>query len=701
MATNDFVYGHRGVIYKQQYNARIFQPIGSQRRLHLDRRPLQPEPQQFLRLAAAAHRPHASRRPTRRAARRRLGRRQPLPAHPRTSATIRSRAASPTRCAPGTGASSDAANTCGQEFEERYNPSNTGNIRFNSRFTLMDGLVLTVDPSFQYVKANGGGTVVAPGRPARRQPGRRHRHADTSASAAGRRPISCQIGYIGGTPYFGRDLNGDGDRLDTVRVLAPSQTADPPLRRDRRPALRHQRRPHASASTTPSIAAATARPARPASCSSMASRSTSSRSTTRSSTAQRQHPPEARPPLDRPAPPDFRRVSRRVLRQPADRQHRRARAVLHPRPDQQLRDVERQRLRRVLRHQRGRPGGLSGEQPDASNIGGGVARSRRQGPQHRVFHYNEVLPNVGLIYDIAPRASIFANYSRGLQVPEHRPPLQQLLLSRRARRRRSRSRRRPTISTSASATGRARIMAQALALVHDLPEPAGPAYRSGSRPERVPQPRHGRQIRHRRQHRLAGDPAAAALCLRLVLWSNIRDNVLAGECTATVSASCPAGSAGTADLRADRGQPRIGRAGLHASAAASRAARPGRDRRPGQADRSALRQRHESADQPVHQCTGGASSSTSSIARRTRRTPLFQVYGAKAPAYTIVDLDVRRAARLGRPQRRHLSSSSTSPTCSTSSMSAISAAQLLNTSVPFVQIGAPRAFIGTLDVAFR
>ena len=29
MATNDSVYGHRGVIYKQQYNARIYQPIGS------------------------------------------------------------------------------------------------------------------------------------------------------------------------------------------------------------------------------------------------------------------------------------------------------------------------------------------------------------------------------------------------------------------------------------------------------------------------------------------------------------------------------------------------------------------------------------------------------------------------------------------------------------------------------------------------
>ena len=31
-------------------------------------------------------------------------------------------------------------------------------------------------------------------------------------------------GYLGGTPFFGRDINGDGDILDTVTVLAPSQT---------------------------------------------------------------------------------------------------------------------------------------------------------------------------------------------------------------------------------------------------------------------------------------------------------------------------------------------------------------------------------------------------------------------------------------------------------------------------------------------
>jgi hypothetical protein len=31
------------------------------------------------------------------------------------------------------------------------------------------------------------------------------------------------LGYDG-TYYFGKDLNGDGDKLDTVRLIAPSQT---------------------------------------------------------------------------------------------------------------------------------------------------------------------------------------------------------------------------------------------------------------------------------------------------------------------------------------------------------------------------------------------------------------------------------------------------------------------------------------------
>jgi iron complex outermembrane receptor protein len=110
--------------------------------------------------------------------------------------------------------------SCGTEFDRRYNPSNTGNIRGASRFTLADNLILTVDPNYQYVKANGGGTVTG---------------------REGFRTINGvqYTGFIGGQYYFGRDLNGDGDILDTcapagsscsssnlfgVTLLAPSQT---------------------------------------------------------------------------------------------------------------------------------------------------------------------------------------------------------------------------------------------------------------------------------------------------------------------------------------------------------------------------------------------------------------------------------------------------------------------------------------------
>jgi iron complex outermembrane receptor protein len=80
----------------------------------------------------------------------------------------------------------------------RINPSNTGNIRGNSRFTLMDGLVLTVDPSFQYTLANGGTQQTT--------------LSETSQLLRGTKTTG------------GVDLNGDGDILDTVRVMTPSNT---------------------------------------------------------------------------------------------------------------------------------------------------------------------------------------------------------------------------------------------------------------------------------------------------------------------------------------------------------------------------------------------------------------------------------------------------------------------------------------------
>ncbi len=117
-----------------------------------------------------------------------------------------------------------AAATCGTEFDRRYNPSNTGNIRGNSRFTLTDGLVLTIDPSFQYTKANGGGTVTGIERAStlagNRAPGVPfYGVLNEGAVANGVLNRTGGFGY-----YFGRDLNGDGDLLDQVTLVSPSQT---------------------------------------------------------------------------------------------------------------------------------------------------------------------------------------------------------------------------------------------------------------------------------------------------------------------------------------------------------------------------------------------------------------------------------------------------------------------------------------------
>lgn len=125
----------------------------------------------------------------------------------------------------------DTPNTCGTLFDNSFNPSDTGSIRVNSRFTITDKLVLTVDPSYQYVKANGGTGAIKANEGV-------YSRAATGTLAAITTPL---IGYIGGQPYFGGvDLNGDGDVIDTptrnattgalsnttqgVEAYAPSQT---------------------------------------------------------------------------------------------------------------------------------------------------------------------------------------------------------------------------------------------------------------------------------------------------------------------------------------------------------------------------------------------------------------------------------------------------------------------------------------------
>lgn len=87
--------------------------------------------------------------------------------------------------------------TCTNYFGVRVNPSDTGNVRMQSSFGLTDSLRLTVDPSYQYVQANGGGISIVPENDGR---------------------------LIGLSTAPGVDLNGDGDTRDRVAVYSPNNT---------------------------------------------------------------------------------------------------------------------------------------------------------------------------------------------------------------------------------------------------------------------------------------------------------------------------------------------------------------------------------------------------------------------------------------------------------------------------------------------
>ncbi len=84
-----------------------------------------------------------------------------------------------------------------QTAAESINPSDTGNLRILSSWDLSDNITLTVDPSYQYVMANGGG-------------------------AANWSETDPQLRGITGAA--GVDLNGDGDTADTVRLYRPNNT---------------------------------------------------------------------------------------------------------------------------------------------------------------------------------------------------------------------------------------------------------------------------------------------------------------------------------------------------------------------------------------------------------------------------------------------------------------------------------------------
>ena len=118
--------------------------------------------------------------------------------------------------AAGVAGTADKASTCGTAYEYRPNPDNLFNLRGAFKYTIADGLVFTADPSYQFTKANGGGTVTAT------------EGYDPNATDAGTDKTA--TGYIynfaskTSNYYLGKDLNGDGDTLDKVTMYAPSET---------------------------------------------------------------------------------------------------------------------------------------------------------------------------------------------------------------------------------------------------------------------------------------------------------------------------------------------------------------------------------------------------------------------------------------------------------------------------------------------
>jgi iron complex outermembrane receptor protein len=283
-----------------------------------------------------------------------------------------------------------AGGSCGTEFDRRYNPSNTGNIRGASLFHLTDAITLSVDPSYQYVKANGGGTV-----------GARERFIDVDPSLGG---VTSLAGYVAGRPYFGMDLNGDGDLLDEITMLAPSQT------RTRRVGVISSLRWDITDNHSARIAY------------------TYDDANHRQTGEVGLLYPNGEPFDVFPVNDGLTDVTGSIL-QKRDRQ---SYATLHQVSGEYSGSFLDEALRVTL--------GLRAPfftrdltnncfttsdsgfvdcfgAGDPRNSAYAAANPSVQGPQQRVLKYDDILPNAGLVFNPGDRFSIFFNYSKGLQVP--------------------------------------------------------------------------------------------------------------------------------------------------------------------------------------------------------------------------------------------------------------------------------------------
>lgn len=172
-AKND-IFNGPGKIYKRQYNARIYQPIGDNGDfISLIANYNQNRNNFINRMSLAAFQSNTG-----------VGFREDTCARP----------------TPGAGAQIET--NPGNCYKYNINPSNTGNLRGQSLFHIGENIIITADPYFQYTLANGGGRALF--------------REDGSNTGSGLVRGSALTG--------GLDLNGDGDTLDTVLVYGPNTT---------------------------------------------------------------------------------------------------------------------------------------------------------------------------------------------------------------------------------------------------------------------------------------------------------------------------------------------------------------------------------------------------------------------------------------------------------------------------------------------
>lgn len=580
----------------------------------------------------------------------------------------------------------DVPNSCGTAFDYSFNPSNTGNIRINSRFTLTDKLILTVDPSFQYVKANGGNSAV--------------KGNEGFFSAAGYpAPI---FGFIGGQPYFGGvDLNGDGDIIDTpviggtgaitnrspgVEVYAPSQTVT--HRYGVIANLIYNFTPTQTIRLNYSHDYGR-------------HRQTGEVGLLRRNGISEQYFPINDPLLD-------------ATGQPIEKRNRKSFAIL----DQLSAEYRGQFFESRLKVNLGvRSPWFKRElnqfcvtesngtfvdcfNDPASQAAFLAANPTFTPPTSRNFKYHKLLPTGGVSYDIAPRTSIYASYTKGLQVPGTDNLYQSLIFPVGVSA--------PKPETTDNFDGGIRytsskIQAQLAAWYTNFDN------RLASSFDPELQITIFRNLGTVHKYGLDGQIAYQPIqpltlyAFGSVLKSKILDNVQAGTCNSAQVAAGASAGVGTCTVV---GQPIFALTAGKREGGAPTYLLGGRvqwDAGPvilgAQVKRTGPRFVNDQ-NTPIFQCTGFLNNG-SCLAPNT----LFQVYPAKTPAYTLVDLDAR--IDLG-PIVSHLN-----PALAKQTYLQINVTNLFdklfvagftpntaNTSIPFSFIGAPRTVSASLNVGF-